>query len=329
MVVANPYSQQTIQQRIQQPAATNQFSPPPATNNIQPPNFYHIGTGGTRPGGGGGNQMPVDPRYDAQYNPNFSGPIYNPYAPPTPYGANKVSPTGAVQGIAPQGPGNMLMARSAGTGDNGSGPNGGQNAGGGGGNKQGGGGGGNGGNNNGGGGNGGGNGGGGGGGKDNQKGDQGTFLQGFYNLGKNPNDQKAEAFLRSDPALQDTLHQLLGSRGDYVNQFRRKRGDIEDTWRTAKNYLTAERGSALQDMEGGLASSGLTRSSGALGELSGIRRDFGNQIEQARQAKTGGMTDIITERQNFMRQLELAKLQARSDALRRFAAEQMDVGGLL
>jgi len=290
----------------QQPGGSNQFQVPQTPNNIQPPNFYHMPT----------QQSPVGQNYSGQYNPNYSGPIYNPYQPPSPYGGMKVSPTGRVEGLPPQGPG---MAREAAPGDNGSGPNGGQNTG------QSSGGGGNGGNNNNGGNNG-GNNNGGGGSQNGGKGDnKGGFLQGFY---KGIED-KPEAFLRSDPALQDTLRQLLGSQGDYRSQFANNMGNIEDAWHTAHNYLTKERGSALQDMEGGLASSGLSRSSGAGAELSGIRRDYGNQLEQALQQKQVGKTEALTEKQNFMRQLELAKLQARSDALRRFAAEQMDVGGLL
>ena len=151
------------------------------------------------------------------------------------------------------------------------------------------------------------------------------FSKGFYS---DFND-KQKKWLRGDPALQDQLRQLLASQGDFASQFNTNTGNIADIFRRSINDINRNRGVAEEDLNANMAGSGLIRSSGYGQELGNLMSDFDRQSFDARMAKTTGFADQFAERQNFMRQLEIAKLQARSDALRRLAAQQMDVGGLI
>jgi len=78
-----------------------------------------------------------------------------------------------------------------------------------------------------------------------------------------------------------------------------------------------------------MAGSGLIRSSGYGQELGNLTADFARQAFDARMGKTTGLADQLAERQNFMRQLEIARTQAREEALRRYATKTMDIGGLI
>lgn len=155
------------------------------------------------------------------------------------------------------------------------------------------------------------------------------FNKGFFNIGNSKKDNKSEKWLKQDSQLTDQLRQLLASQGDFASQFNENTGNIADMFRRSINDINRNKGVALDDLDNSMASSGMMRSSGYGQELGNTLADFSRQSFDARMGKTTGMAEQLAEKQNFKRQLEIAKLQARSDALRRLAAQRMDLGGIL
>lgn len=340
-------SQPQFYQMSAQPQQTNQFSVPQTTGGpSEPPDFYHIG--GDTPN-----------NRDRLYNSNYSGPMFNPYADvgarrnnnpyPTPYPGIAVSPTGAVTGAQPvyaMEAGQQADARapSGGAGptttrnnqrrnpgngqsrdprnNNGPGGNGG------------------GGNNNGGGDNGGGGNNNNGGGGNQPKGSMNpendphlrtvnpnAWVQGGRDMkGYSDNEQK---WLGKDSTLDALLRNYAASQGDFAQQYNQATGQISDTFRRQMTDIQRNKGVARGSLDEGMASSGLMRSSGYGQELGNLLADFSRQAFDARDTKTTGLADQLAERQNFMRQIEILRTQAREEALRRKAIEHMNVTGLI
>jgi len=288
------YGQDVLQRRMQtfgqdQPQA-NQFSVPSASDVGGPNSPPNFGQISAEHAG---NRQP---NRDRLYNDNYvAGPGYNPYEAPNPYGAVAVSPTGAVTG---------QRAINSGQGQAPSGnapkkpsepkgtmnPKNDPNM------------------------------------KDQNKKD---FNKGFFNIGDSKADNRSEKWLKQDAQLSDQLRQLLASQGDFASQFNENTGNIADMFRRSITDINRNRGTALSDLDNSMAAGGMIRSSGYGQEVGNTRADFARQAFDARMNKTTGMADQMAEKQNFKRQLEIAKLQARSDALRRLAAQRMDVGGLI
>ncbi len=322
------YSQDAIQRRL---GGSNQFSMPTVTGGPSPPpNFYQIGP--TQPGNPSGYPTGRgEPDRSRLYDPTYGGPMFNPYAQvgqyqndnpyPTPYPGIQVSPTGQVTGAqpvypieagmsanakAPSGGAGTTTQRNASNRDRGTnqtqnGPR-----------QQ----------------------------NDNTRDPMnpqddprmhqmkgGPFVQGGRDWRGYSKQEKK--FLGRDATLDEALRQLIASQGDYATQYNNKTGNISDIYRAAINENNRLRGVAESDLTNNLASSGLSRSSAGLEEFGGIKADFARQADLANEARTQGLTDMLAERQNFMRQLEIARTQAREEALRRYATKQFEIGGLI
>jgi hypothetical protein len=289
------YGQDVLQRRMQtlgqqQPQA-NQFSVPSASDVGGPTSPPNFSQiSPSSPNDAQGNR---EPNRDRLYNDNYvAGPGYNPYEAPNPYGGVAVSPTGAVMGQRAITPAQGQTSSS-----------------------------------------------------DAPKKLKGTmnpendpnmkkqskksFNKGFFNIGDSKADNRSEKWLKQDAQLTDQLRQLLASQGDFASQFNENTGNIADMFRRSINDINRNKGVALSDLDNAMGASGMIRSSGYGQEVGNTLADFSRQAFDARMNKTTGMADQMAERQNFRRQLEIAKLQARSDALRRLAAQRMDVGGLI
>ena len=146
---------------------------------------------------------------------------------------------------------------------------------------------------------------------------------------KGPKLTKEEKkWLAGDPQLADMLAQLNAAANEQKTQYATGTNNIRLDARRNTADTQRQQEDAMTALTDAMGASGLIRSSGYGNEQGVLNADYAQRLGDIKSTKTTGLADLLNERTNYMRQMQIAQEQARTQALQRAAASQMFATGV-
>jgi hypothetical protein len=128
-----------------------------------------------------------------------------------------------------------------------------------------------------------------------------------------------EAYLGTDAEYQQALSGGNRALKDYLSELGRRRGEAGTQFGQTKGSMERDRRRSLDDMREEFASRGLIHS-GLFGKEQGdFQEKFSEQVNALEQQQAGLMGDLLSQETNYRRENDLARQQAKQEALLRRA----------
>lgn len=131
----------------------------------------------------------------------------------------------------------------------------------------------------------------------------------------------AKKYLAGDSTFQQQLAAFNRSKKDYKSQYKRKRGVIKRDYHETERGMQEQAGEDRTDQANDFAGRGILRSGVYAKALGDYNEDFQTKVKNLLTGRNDALGDLAMQKTNFFRQLELERLAAKQDALRRRAQQ--------